>query len=260
MKITKDTAAIVTGGASGLGYATAKALREAGAKVAIFDMNEEKGAAVAKEIGALFCKVNVTLDVDVDAGFAKARAENGQERIFVNCAGGGKGGKTVSRDKQTGEIKRYAADDFAAVVGLNLVGTFRCITATAAGMLTLDPLDDGERGVITNTASVAAQDGQMGQVSYSAAKAGIVGMTLTIARDLSGEGIRVNTIMPGIMSTPPMLGVPPKVLEGLAASVPFPKRLGHPHEFASMVLEFVRNTYMNGQAIRLDGAIRMAPR
>ena len=260
MQITKDTAAIVTGGASGLGRATARALADAGARVAIFDMNPEAGEAVAAEIDGVFCHVNVTTDEDVEAGFAKAREAHGQERIFVNCAGGARGGKTVSRDRTTGEIRRHKMEEFIFTVQLNLIGSFRCITMTAAGMMTLDPLEDGERGVITNTASVAAQDGQIGQVAYSASKAGIVGMTLTIARDLSSEGIRVNTIMPGIMSTPPMLGVPPKVLEGLAASVPFPKRLGHPEEFASLVLEFVRNTYFNGQAIRLDGAIRMAPR
>jgi NAD(P)-dependent dehydrogenase (short-subunit alcohol dehydrogenase family) len=260
MQITKDTAAIVTGGASGLGYATARALTDAGAKVAIFDLNEEKGAAAAAELGGVFCKVNVTDEASTLAGFEKARAVHGQERIFVNCAGGAKGGKTAGRNRETGEIVRHNMDLFEFTVQLNLIGTFRCITIAAAGMMTLDPLEDGERGVITNTASVAAQDGQIGQVSYAASKAGIVGMTLTIARDLSSEGIRVNTIMPGIMATPPMLGAPAKLLEGLAASVPFPKRLGHPHEFASMVLEFVRNGYFNGQAIRLDGAIRMAPR
>jgi NAD(P)-dependent dehydrogenase (short-subunit alcohol dehydrogenase family) len=262
MQITQQTAAVVTGGASGLGYASAKSLAAAGAKVAIFDMNVEKGEAVAKELGGVFCNVNVTSDESVEAGFAKARAANGQERILVNCAGGSRGGaaKTVSRDKQSGAIKRYDIANFDATVQLNLIATFRCIVASAAGMMTLDALEDGERGVITNTASVAAQEGQIGQVAYSAGKAGIVGMTLTIARDLASEGIRVNTIMPGIFATPPMLGARPQVLEGLAASVPFPKRLGKPDEFASLVLELVRNGYFNGQAIRLDGAIRMAPR
>jgi NAD(P)-dependent dehydrogenase (short-subunit alcohol dehydrogenase family) len=260
MKNIEGTAAIVTGGASGLGYATALALAKSGARVAIFDLNDEKGEAVAREIGGIFCKVNITDDEETIAGFEKARAQHGQERILVNCAGGGKGGKTATRDKVTGAIAPYDMANFASTVNLNLIGTFRCISLSAAGMMTLDPLEDGERGVITNTASVAAQDGQIGQVAYSASKAAIVGMTLTVARDLSSEGIRVNTIMPGIMRTPPMLGVPERVLENLSASVPFPKRLGHPEEFASMVLEFVRNGYMNGQAIRLDGAIRMAPR
>jgi len=260
MHIAPDTAAIVTGGASGLGYATARSLAAAGAKVAIFDMNADAGEAAAREFGGVFCAVNVTSDEQVDAGFAKARQAHGQERILVNCAGGGKVGKTVSRDRASGEIRRHPAADFDRIVQLNLVGTFRCITASAAGMLSLAPDEDGERGVITNTASVAAEDGQIGQVSYSASKAGIVGMTLTIARDLASEGIRINTIMPGIFATPPMLGVPKPMFDALSASVPFPKRLGRPDEFASLVLELVRNGYFNGQAIRLDGAIRMPPR
>jgi NAD(P)-dependent dehydrogenase (short-subunit alcohol dehydrogenase family) len=260
MQITKETAAIVTGGASGLGKASATALVAAGAKVAIFDMNIEKGEATAKEIGAVFCEVNVMSEDSCLAGFAKARAANGQERIFVGCAGGGMGGKIISRDKTTGEIKRLSTEIFDRVVQLNLVSSFRCAAMTSAGMATLEPLEDGERGVITLTASVAAQDGQIGQVAYGSAKAGINGLVLPIARDLSSEGIRINSIMPGIFATPPMLGVPPHVLQSLAASVPFPKRLGDPSEFASLVLEFVRNGYFNGQTIRLDGAIRMAPR
>ena len=262
MQITQNTAAIVTGGASGLGAATVGALAAAGAKVAIFDMSEEAGEALAKEVGGIFCKVNVMNDAEVEAGFNRAREANGQERIFVNCAGGsgGGGGKTARRNKDSGEIEGHSLEIFDRIVQLNLIGTFRCIVATAKGMMTLDPMEDGERGVIVNTASVAAQDGQIGQVGYSAAKAGIVGMTLTIARDLSSEGIRINTIMPGIMATPPMMKMPAPVLDGLAASVPFPRRLGKPDEFGSAVLEFVRNSYFNGQAIRLDGAIRMAPR
>lgn len=260
MQITKDTAAIITGGASGLGLAAATALAAAGARVAIFDMNKEAGEAAAQKLGGIFCEVNVTSEESVLAGFARARETLGQECILVNCAGGGRGAKTVSRDRTTGEIKRHPTEDFDRVVQLNLIGTFRCITASAAGMLTLEPGEDGERGVITNTASVAAQEGQIGQVSYSASKAAIVGMTLTIARDLASEGIRINTIMPGIFATPPMMGVPKNVLESLSASVPFPKRLGRPDEFGSLVLELVRNGYFNGQAIRLDGAIRMPPR
>lgn len=262
MILTHKTAAIVTGGASGLGAATVRALAATGAKLAIFDMNAEQGEALAAELGATFCQVNVMDAESVVAGFAVARAANGQERIFVNCAGGsgGGGGKTVRRDKASGAISGHSLDIFERVVQLNLIGTFRCIVESGKGMASLDPLEDGERGVIVNTASVAAQDGQIGQAAYSAAKAGIVGMTLTIARDLASEGIRVNTIMPGIMATPPMAKLPEPVLDGLAASVPFPKRLGRPDEFASAVLELVRNGYFNGQAIRLDGAIRMAPR
>lgn len=263
MKLDSTVSAVVTGGASGLGAATAKALRDLGVKVAIFDLNPETGAKTADEIGAVFCEVNVMNEESVDAGFAKARAANGQERILVNCAGGGKGGKTVSRDRQTGEIKPFPVSDFEWVIGLNLIGTFRCITKSAAGMLTLEPNEDGERGAIVNTGSVAAEEGQIGQVAYSAAKAGIKGMTLTIARDLSGEGVRINTILPGIMATPPMLGVKtraPQIFEGLAASVPFPKRLGHPYEYADLALTMLRNSYFNGETVRLDGAIRMPPR
>lgn len=260
MIINNSTSAVVTGGASGLGYATASALSKAGAKVAIFDINEEQGQAVAKELGGTFCRVDVTSEDDVDAGFAAAREAHGQERILVNCAGSSKSGKTVSRHRETGEIRRYPTEWFDSILQLNLVGSFRCITASAAGMLTLDPLEDGERGVITNTASIAAEEGQMGQVAYSASKAALCGMTLTIARDMASEGVRINTIMPGIFETPLLLGAPEKVLAGLAASVPFPSRLGVPSEFASLVQELVRNVYFNGQTIRLDGALRMAPR
>ncbi|MBV9994367.1 MAG: SDR family NAD(P)-dependent oxidoreductase [Caulobacteraceae bacterium] len=268
MKLDSSLSAVVTGGASGLGAATAKALRDLGVKVAIFDFNPETGEKKAAEIGAVFCHVNVMDDALVDAGFAKARAANGQERILVNCAGGGVpgggGGKTISRNRESGEIVRHTADHFERTIGLNTVGTFRCITAAAAGMLTLEPLsEDGDRGAIVNTGSVAAQDGQIGQVAYSAAKAAIAGMTLTIARDLSSEGIRVNTILPGIMATPPMLAVRernPKVWEALNASVPFPRRLGRPEEFADLALTMLRNNYFNGQVVRLDGAIRMPPR
>lgn len=260
MQIEANTAAIVTGGASGLGRASATALAAAGAKVAIFDLNAEKGEAVAAEIGAVFCEVNVMSEESCLAGFAKARAINGQERILVACAGGGKSMKIVSRDKETGEIKRMPTAEFERVVQLNLISSFRCAAMAAEGMLSLEPLEDGERGVITLTASVAAQDAQIGQVSYGAAKAGINGLVLPIARDLSSVGIRINSIMPGIFATPPMLAARPQVLETLAASVPFPKRLGHPPEYASLVLEFIRNGYFNGQNIRLDGAIRMPPR
>jgi NAD(P)-dependent dehydrogenase (short-subunit alcohol dehydrogenase family) len=260
MKLVSGLAAVVTGGASGLGLAAATALAEQGAKVAIFDLNKERGETVAGEIGGIFCEVDVASEEQVVTGFARARVAHGQERILVNCAGKGRGGKTVARDKETREIKRYPTEWFDQIMQINLVGTFRCIAIAAAGMMSIEPLEDGERGTIINTASVAAQDGQIGQVAYSAAKAGIVGMTLTIARDLASEGIRINTIMPGIFATPPMLGVAPKVMQGLVASVPFPTRLGKPAEYASLVLELVRNTYFNGQAIRLDAGIRMPPR
>ncbi|MBL8269130.1 SDR family NAD(P)-dependent oxidoreductase [Steroidobacter sp.] len=261
MKLDSSIAAVITGGASGLGAATARALAALGVKVALFDMNVEKGEALAKELGGVFCKVNVTSDADVDAGFAKARAAIGQERILINCAGTGNAIKTASRDKTTREIKHFPLESFDKIIQINLIGTFRCIAKSAAGMLSLDPLDaQGERGVIVNTASVAAQDGQIGQASYSASKAGIVGMTLPIARDLMNEGIRVNTILPGIFNTPLMQGAAENVKAALAASVPFPKRLGEPEEFASLALEMCRNSYFNGEAVRLDGAIRMAAR
>ena len=260
MRITEAMTAIVTGGASGLGRATAQALANAGVKVAIFDMNAGQGEEVAAALGGLFCKVDIMSQEAVEAGFAQARAAHGQERILVNCAGGGGIGKTASRDSKTGAIRQHDMAVFERSIQLNLIGTFRCIRAAAAGMMTLDPLEDGERGAIVSTASVAAQDGQIGQVAYAAAKAGLVGMTLPIARDLANEGIRINTIMPGIMRTPPMLAVPEPALDALAASVPFPQRLGHPEEFASLALEMIRNSYFNGQAVRLDGAIRMAPK
>ena len=259
MKLGPNISAVVTGGASGLGEATARALAAQGVKVAIFDMNEAKGEAVAKDIGGVFCKVNVTSDADVDAGFEKARAAIGQERILVNCAGTGNAVKTASRDKKTGEVKHFPLDAFNMIIQINLVGTFRCIAKSAKGMLDLD-LVDGERGAIVNTASVAAVDGQMGQAAYSASKGGVVGMTLPIARDLAGDGIRVNTILPGIFNTPLMQGAPEAVKQALAASVPFPKRLGDAPEYASLALQMITNGYFNGEHVRLDGAIRMAPR
>lgn len=258
MKLDSSISAIVTGGASGLGYATAKALVDAGVKTAIFDLNIELGEKVASELGVVFCQVDVLSDDSVDNAFTKAREANGQERILVNCAGGGNAIKTVSRDKKSGEIRTFPTDQFAWVLMLNTVGTFRCISKSAAGMLTLDPVnDDGERGVIINTASAAAQDGQMGQAAYSASKAAVVGMTLPIARDLCSEGIRINTIMPGIFNTPLMMGAADNVKASLAASVPFPKRFGEPAEYASLVLEMARNGYFNGETVRLDGSIRM---
>ncbi|MGH8187970.1 MAG: SDR family NAD(P)-dependent oxidoreductase, partial [Steroidobacteraceae bacterium] len=194
MKLDSSISAVVTGGASGLGAATVRALAAHGVKIAIFDMNAEKGEALASAVGGVFCKVNVTSEAEVDAGFARARSAIGQERILLNCAGTGNAFKTAGRDKQTRAIKHFPLDAFDRIIQINLVGTFRCIAKSAAGMMTLEPLDqNGERGVIINTASVAAVDGQMGQAAYSASKAGVVGMTLPIARDLMSEGIRVNT-------------------------------------------------------------------
>ncbi|MFP5461170.1 MAG: SDR family NAD(P)-dependent oxidoreductase [Gammaproteobacteria bacterium] len=260
MKFDATTSAVVTGGASGLGQASAEALAAAGAKVAIFDINEEKGTAVAKAIGGIFCKVDINNEQSVVDGYAKARAAHGQERILVHCAMTSRRGKTLAFDKATNKLKRLSTEDYEAGVQGVLVASYRLAAHAAEGMATLEPLEDGERGVIIFTASVAAQDGQIGQVIYGSAKAGVNGLVLPMARDLSDIGIRVNSIMPGIFATPLMLGATPKVLESLSASVPFPKRLGKPEEFGSLALEIARNTYFNGQCVRLDGAIRMAPR
>ncbi|KEQ51616.1 SDR family oxidoreductase [Sphingobium chlorophenolicum] len=252
--------AVVTGGASGLGAATARALSAHGVEVALFDLNEESGEAVAREIGGIFCKADVSSDESIEAAFAKAREAHGQERILINCAGTGNAIKTASRSKTTGEIQHFPLDAFERIIQINLIGTFRCIAKSAAGMLTLDPMEDGARGVIVNTASVAAEDGQMGQAAYAASKSGVVGLTLPVARDLMSEGIRVNTILPGIFNTPLMNRAPEEVKAALAASVPFPKRLGNPEEYASLAVEMCRNSYFNGEDVRLDGGIRMAPR
>lgn len=259
MKLDSTMSAVITGGASGLGLATARALAAQGVRVAVFDVNEEAGQAVAASDGFTFCKVDVTDDASVDAGFAKARAAQGQERILVNCAGIGPAAKTAGRNKKTGEIERFPMATFSAVINVNLIGTFRCIAASAAGMLTLDPVE-GERGAIVNTASVAAEDGQIGQAAYSASKGGVVGMTLPIARDLSREAIRVNTILPGLFRTPLLMSLPDHVQEALGQQVPNPARLGDPDEYASLAMEMLRNPYFNAEDVRLDGAIRMAPR
>lgn len=255
------TAAVVTGGASGLGRASAYALAGAGARVAVFDINEDGGRHVADDIGGIFCKVNILDEQSAVDGYAEARGAHGQERILVHCAMAAKGGKTVGRDREAGGWKRLSTEDYAFAAEGILVASYRMASLSALGMIEhLEPLDDGERGVITLTASVAAQDAQVGQVAYGSCKAGVNGLVLPMARDMMNEGVRVNSIMPGIFATPPMLGVPEKVLEVLSNSVPFPKRLGKPDEFGSLVLELVRNTYFNGQNIRLDGAIRMPPR
>ena len=260
MILDSSTSAVITGGASGLGAATARLLASFGVKVGIFDVNPEMGEALAKEIGGTFCKVDVTSNEEVDAAFAKARAANGQERILVNCAGVGGSVKTVSRDKETGAIREYPLDNFERIIQINLIGTFRCITKSAAGMATLPVLEDGDRGAIVNTASVAAEDGQIGQAAYTASKAGIVGLTLVVARDLSNEAIRCNTILPGIFNTPLLNRAPEALKASLAAMVPFPKRLGEPEEYAQLALTMITNRYFNGEDVRLDGALRTSGR
>ncbi|HEX8168795.1 MAG TPA: SDR family NAD(P)-dependent oxidoreductase [Beijerinckiaceae bacterium] len=261
MKLDSSVSAVVTGGASGLGEATARMLRLAGVKVAIFDMQAERGEAIAKEIGALFCEVNVTDEPSVDAALAKARERNGVERILVNCAGVAPGRRTVSKKRETGELVAHDIETFRRTVEVNLIGTYLMIAKSALAMAALDPATaDGARGVIVSTASVAAEDGQIGQAAYGSSKAGVLGLTLPVARDLAGYGIRVMTIMPGLFHTPMFDGLPEDVRKALAASVPFPSRLGRADEYAALVRAIVENDMLNGESIRLDGALRMAPK
>ena len=261
MKLSSELSAVVTGGASGLGEATARSLAAKGVKVGIFDMNTERGEQVAAEIGGTFAKVDVSNETDVDAGFAKVRAANGQERIMVNCAGIAGGMKTASRDRKTGEIRAHDAGFFTKIINVNLIGTFMCVAKSAAGMMSLDGLPpDGERGVIINTASVAAQDGQIGQVAYAASKGGILSMALPVARDLAREGIRCNTILPGFFETPIYEQMKPEVKEALRAYVQFPARFGTTQEYASLVESLIEQVYINGEYIRADAGARMPPR
>ena len=253
-------AAVVTGAASGLGEATARELARRGAKVAIFDRDVHRGEQVAVSIGGVFCEVDVTSDEKVKAAFEKARSAHGQERVLVNCAGVANAAKTVARDKESKAAKFYPMQQFELAIQINLIGTFRCIANAAYGMVDLDPLADGEKGVIINTASVAAEDGQIGQAAYSASKGGVLAMTLPIARDLMNEGIRVNTILPGVFKTPMVAMMPPNVQDALGAQVPFPKRLGQAEEYARLACFLIENVYMNAASVRLDGGIRMAPR
>lgn len=250
----KGCAAVVTGGASGLGEASARKLAAEGAKVAIFDLNAERGELVAKDIDGIFAQVNVTEEDSVTQGLDTASTAHGEARILVNCAGIAIGQKTTSK----GEAHVLA--DFERVIKINLIGSFNCIRLAATRMAALELINTEERGVIVSTASVAAYDGQVGQAAYAASKGGIVGMTLPIARDLSRDAIRVMTIAPGIFHTPLMDNMPPEIQESLAASVPFPARLGDPAEFAALVQHICENAYMNGETIRLDGSIRMAPK
>ena len=260
MKIDQSIAAVVTGGASGLGEASARALAAKGAKVAIFDLNQERGEAVAQAIGGIYCNVDVSDEASVDAGFARARSAHGQERVLVCCAGIGTIGKTVKRDRETGEISHFPVEQFMKTIRVNLLGTFQCVAKSATGMMTLDGLEDGERGAMVVTSSVAAEDGQIGQVAYAASKAAVMGMTLPIARDFMQEGIRINAIQPGIFATPLLAGLPEKAQESLAAAVPFPKRLGQPDEYAGLAMFMIETGYFNGESVRLDGAIRMPPK
>lgn len=247
-------AAIVTGGASGLGKATAQMLAAAGAKVAIFDLNREVGEAVAREIGGLFVAVDVTDDASVSAGLDAAEAAHGTARLLVNCAGIAPAVKTVGKENAP-----HPLETFRKTIEVNLIGTFNAISKFAARAASLDEIN-GERGVIVNTASVAAYEGQIGQAAYAASKGGVVGLTLPVARDLAQHKIRVMTIAPGIFLTPMLEAFPENVQQALGAQVPHPSRLGNPAEYAQMVASIIANPMLNGETIRLDGAIRMAPR
>ena len=246
--------AIITGGASGLGAGTARELAEAGGQIAIWDIQEDKGREIAKEVGGVFCNCDVTSEESVIAAMEETKEALGVGRILVNCAGTGIAIKTSSR----GEA--HPLDQFQRIININLIGTFNCIRLVTTAMIELEPMDHGERGVVINTASVAAYDGQIGQAAYSASKGGIVGMTLPVARDLADKGIRVCTIAPGIFETPLLGTLPDDVRQSLANAVPFPQKLGQPSEYAQLARQIVENVMLNAETIRLDGAIRMAPR
>lgn len=246
--------AIITGGASGLGAGAARELAKAGGQIAIWDIQENKGLEIAKEVGGVFCNCDVTSEESVIAAMEETKEALGVGRILVNCAGTGIAIKTSSR----GEA--HPLDQFQRIININLIGTFNCIRLATTAMIELEPMDHGERGVVINTASVAAYDGQIGQAAYSASKGGIVGMTLPVARDLADKGIRVCTIAPGIFETPLLGTLPDDVRQSLANAVPFPQKLGQPSEYAQLARQIVENVMLNAETIRLDGAIRMAPR
>ncbi len=247
-------AAIVTGGASGLGAATARMLATAGAKVAIFDVNAKAAAEVAIDINGIAIQCDVTEAAATEAAFAKAAADHGVVRILINCAGVGPAKRIVGRDGP------QPLEEFARVVSINLVGTFNAMRLAAAAMQSLSPMAEGERGIIVCTASVAAYEGQIGQAAYAASKGGVVGLVLPAAREFAQFGIRVNAIAPGIFSTPMLHALPEAAQQSLAAAVPFPKLLGQPPQYAALVRHMIENRYLNGETIRLDGALRMAPR
>ena len=250
----RGQAAIVTGGGSGLGAATAQALADAGARVTVLDANREAAEAVARRIDGLAATCDVTDAAAATAAMALAAQAHGPARLLVNCAGIGPAGRIVGRD---GAMPLEA---FERVIRINLIGTFNMLRLAAASMSNLEPLDGEERGVIINTASIAAYEGQIGQSAYAASKAGVIGLTLPAARELARSGVRVVTIAPGLIDTPMFNSVPDDARKALAESVPFPARLGDPSEYAALVLHIVANRYLNGETIRLDGALRMSPR
>jgi NAD(P)-dependent dehydrogenase (short-subunit alcohol dehydrogenase family) len=246
--------ALVTGGGSGLGAATARLLAEAGAKVAVLDVNDKAAAEVAIDIDGIAIHCDVTDDAATEKALAQAAADHGPARIVVNCAGVGPAKRIVGRDGP------MPLADFARVIEINLIGTFNVMRLTAAAMQALDPLQDGERGVIVCTASIAAYEGQIGQSAYAASKAGVVGLVLPAAREFAQFGIRVNGIAPGIFTTPMLHALPDAAQQSLAAAVPFPKLLGQPSQFAALARHMIENRYLNGEVVRLDGALRLAPR
>jgi NAD(P)-dependent dehydrogenase (short-subunit alcohol dehydrogenase family) len=252
--LLQGQAAVVTGGGSGLGAATAALLAQAGCRVALLDINRDAAVASAARCGGLGIGCDVADAASAEAALAEARAAHGVERVLVNCAGVGTAGRILGRD---GPLALAA---FERVIRVNLIGSFNMLRLSAAAMSALDPLVDGERGVIVNTASIAAYEGQVGQAAYAASKGGVVGMTLPAARELARAGVRVMTIAPGLFHTPMVEGLPPEVQQSLGASVPFPPRLGLPEEFAALVQHIATNRFLNGEVIRLDGALRMAPR
>ena len=261
MKLDSSTAAIVTGGASGLGEATARRLASHGVKVAILDLQKDRGEKLAAEIGGIFCETDVTREDSIDGALAKARAAHGIERVLVNCAGIGPAKRVVSKKRDTGELTAHDLATFQKTIQVNLVGTFLMMSKCALAMAGNSAVDeDGQRGVIISTASVAAEDGQIGQVAYAASKGGVLAMTLPVARDMAQYGVRVMTIMPGLFYTPMFDTLPPAAREALAQATPVPSRLGRPDEYAALVESICANDMLNGTAIRLDGAIRLAPR
>ncbi len=250
----KGMAAIVTGGASGLGGATAEALAREGARVAVVDVNADAATAMAQRIGGISLVCDVADPDAAERAVAEARANHGPARVLVNCAGVGTPGRIVGREGP------LPLANYERVIRINLIGTFNMLRLAAVDMTTADPLEDGERGVIINTASVAAYDGQIGQAAYASSKAGVVGLTLPAAREFARFGVRVVTIAPGLFETPMLRSLPPEAQKSLADSVPFPQRLGQPAEYAALALHIIANRMLNGETIRLDGAIRMAPR
>jgi NAD(P)-dependent dehydrogenase (short-subunit alcohol dehydrogenase family) len=250
----ENASVLVTGGGSGLGAATAEALAAAGARVTIFDRDADKAQAVAQRLGGVAAVGDVTSEADAQAAFAKARDAHGALRVLVNCAGIGTAARILGRDGP------MPLDRFEAVIRVNLVGTFNMMRLGAAEMAQAEPTEDGERGVIISTASVAAYEGQVGQAAYSASKGGVVALTVPAARELAGIGVRVLAVAPGLFFTPMMETLPEEVQQSLGASIPFPKRLGRPDEFAALVQHLVENVHMNGEVVRIDGALRLPPR